>query len=86
MTLRFESRFLKSAKKLPEATQEKLGDLLVLLELDPFHSLLHSKRLKGALSNTYSFRVQRDWRVTFCFDSKEVIRILDVDHRRNVYR
>lgn len=86
MTLRFESRFLKSAESLPEATQEKLSDLLVLLESDPFHSLLHSKRLKGALSNTYSFRVQRDWRVIFCFDASNVIRILDVEHRKDIYR
>lgn len=86
MTIRFESRFLKSAERLPISTQEKLGDLLVLLESDPFHPLLHSKRLKGALSNTYSFRVQRDWRVTFCFDSKDVIRVLEVEHRKDIYR
>ncbi|OGL99386.1 hypothetical protein A2318_01045 [Candidatus Uhrbacteria bacterium RIFOXYB2_FULL_45_11] len=57
-----------------------------VLESDPFHPILHSKRLKGVLSNIYSFRIQHDWRVTFCFDSKEIIRVLDVDHRKNIYR
>lgn len=65
IALRYHKNFLISAKQLPREYQEKLTHLLLLLEENPFHSLLHTKRLNGRLAGFLSFRIARDWRVIF---------------------
>lgn len=82
----YSNRFLKSVKKLPKAQQEKLIELLEVVERNPFHSQLHTKPLSGQLSGLYSFRITREWRVIFGFLSPDKIQLLEIGHRKDIYR
>ncbi len=84
--LLYGPRFWKQAGDLPKAQQEKLAHLLVLVATDPFDARLHTKHLKPPLEGRYAFRVTRDWRATFHFVSTNAIRLLEVRHRKDIYR
>ena len=86
LELVFTDSFRKEAKKLPSGFQNKLAQNLELLRENPFHPLLHVKRLAGALAGFYSFRITRDWRVIFSFSDEETIKLIDIGHRRDIYR
>lgn len=79
-------RFWKQAGALPKAQQEKLARLIPLLATNPFDPKLHTKHLKQPLEGTYAFRITRDWRVTFHFVDYETVRLLEVKHRKDIYR
>lgn len=82
----YSGRFIKSAKVLSTQQQNKLVALIELLTQNPFQLKLHTKHLTGKLSGLYSFRITRDWRVIFRFLSPVEIQLLDVAHRKNIYR
>lgn len=82
----YSDSFLVSAKQLPIAQQKKLARLLPLFAENPFHPMLHSKRLAGPLAGILSFRITRDWRVMFQFFNETTIQLLRVAHRRDIYR
>ena len=86
ITIRYSDHFLRSASELPEAQRVKLANLLELLGANPFHPKLHAKHLTGRLSGLYSFRITRDWRVIFQFLSPREIKLIDVAHRKDIYR
>ncbi|MGD0697812.1 MAG: type II toxin-antitoxin system mRNA interferase toxin, RelE/StbE family [Terriglobia bacterium] len=86
MQVILEQSFLKSARRLPQSIKEKLGELLGLLETNPYHSLLHTKQLSGELAGFFSFRITRDWRVIFYFEDPETIHVLEAGHRKDIYR
>lgn len=65
MKVLFSKRFLKSADALPIDIQKKLDRLLEFVRNDPYHPLLHTKRLSGDMTGYLSFRITRDWRVIF---------------------
>jgi len=69
IALVYHPNFLKSAHELPRAQQRKLASLLPVLQQNPFHPLLHTKRLSGSLVGFLSFRITRDWRVVFRFST-----------------
>lgn len=78
--------FVRSAKRLPKKLREKLPDLLDILQINPFHPLLHSKPLTGSLKGYFSFRITREWRVIFMFTNKNTILLIEVDHPKDIYR
>ncbi len=82
----YGSHFLKSAKKLPPSIQNKLAVKLELLQKNPFHHLLHTKPLTGKLFGFYSFRITREWRVIFQFLDTENIKLIEVGHRKDIYK
>lgn len=82
----FSERFLKNSEKLPQSIRRKLAELLELLRINHFHPSLHTKRLTGQLSDQYSFRITRNWRVIFIFESQGVIKVMDVGNRKDIYR
>ena len=86
MRIVYGSHFLVSAKKLPKHEQRKLAQLLEMFAANPFHPKFHTKHLVGKLSGLYSFRITRDWRVIFQFLSSQEIQLIDVAHRREIYR
>ena len=86
MQLILEESFLKSAKKLPDNLRTKLAKFVKLLETNPYHPFLHTKKLQGNLTGFYSFRVTRDWRVIFYFRGSRTIHVLEVDNRKDIYR
>jgi len=81
----YNNSFLKSAQKLPKPQQNKLAQLLENLRENPFHSKLHTKSLTGPLTGLYSFRITRDWRVIFQFQTLDTIKLIEIGHRKNIY-
>jgi len=77
--------FKKSFEKLPSRTQDKCKKLLSLLSIDYRDPRLHVKKLKGKRIE-YSFRITRDYRCTFYFEPIKIIVLLDIDHRKDIYR
>ena len=86
MKIVYSREFLSSVKQLQKIQQKKLSKLLLALQENPFHTLLHTKRLKGPLLGILSFRITRDWRVMFQFIDAATIQLLRVAHRNNIYR
>ena len=86
MRVVYSKDFLRTVALLPTRIQDKLDRLLAFLREDPFHPLLHSKRLSGKLDSYYSFRITRDWRVIFTFEPDEVIKLIRVANRKDIYR
>ena len=82
----YSARFLKLARKLPKAQTEKLAKLLETFQANPFYPTLHTKPLSGQLAGFYSFRITRDWRVIFQFLSPDQIQLLEVGHRKDIYK
>ncbi len=86
MNIIYSRDFLKILSRLPESVQIKLDSLLEILEKNYLNPLLHTKRLSGSLANLYSFRITRDYRVIFMFEYSNVIKLLEVGHRKDIYR
>ncbi|PIR97184.1 MAG: hypothetical protein COT91_02725 [Candidatus Doudnabacteria bacterium CG10_big_fil_rev_8_21_14_0_10_41_10] len=82
----YNKSFLKSLKKLPPAIQKKTAVLLETLQGNPFHPLLHTKKLSGPLAGFLSFRVTRDYRVVFRFLDPETIQLITAANRKDIYR
>lgn len=82
----YNARFLKLARKLPKAQTKKLAKLLEKFQIDPFYPTLHTKPLSGQLIGFYSFRITRDWRVIFQFLSTDKIQLVEIGHRRDIYK
>ncbi len=82
----YGSGFLKSVQKLPKFIQTKLADLLDVLAENPFNHQLHVKHLTGPLTGLLSFRITRDWRVTFRFLEPDSVQLVEAAHRKDIYR
>jgi len=82
----YSRHFLKSVKKLPASIQNKLATKLELLQKNPFQPLLHTKPLTGQLFGFYSFRITREWRVIFQFLAPEIVMLIEVAHRKDIYK
>lgn len=86
ISLIYSKRFLKSTKRLPKKIQVKLAEQLEFLQENPFHPLLHTKSLTGPLIGFYSFRITRNWRVIFRFENPEIIKLIEVGSRKDIYK
>ena len=80
------TKFSVSAARLPAAMQRKLAESLSVLAQNPYDSRLHTKALSGNLDGIFSFRLSRDWRVLFAFQTFHCIQLLRVKHRKDIYR
>lgn len=78
--------FLKSARKLSNKLKPKLADCIITLKNNPFAPSLHTKYLSGKLIGLLSFRITRDWRVIFKFLEPDLIQLIEVAHRKDIYR
>lgn len=86
MKILLDSRIIEDTKKLPKKIQEKLARLLEILQNNPFHPLLHSKKLTGDLIGFLSFRITQEWRVVFYFQNIDTIKIVKIGHRKDIYK
>jgi len=82
----YSRHFLKSARVLPKAQQRKLAILLEKMAQNPYDPVLHTKHLSEPLIGLLSFRVTREWRVMFRFRDESTIELIEVAHRRDIYR
>ena len=86
MEIVYSRDFIKSAKLIPKPIKKKLAALLEIIKENPFDSKLHAKPLVGELKGFYSFRITRDWRVIFNFLNSQKIFLVDIAHRKDIYR
>lgn len=82
----YGNSFVRSARILSKKIQVKLAGLLGALQEDPFCPLLHTKYLSGSLAGLLSFRITRDWRVIFKFLEADIIQLIEVAHRKDIYK
>ncbi len=86
MEIVYSKDFIKSAKLIPKSIKNKLAVLLEIAKENPFNSNLHTKPLTGELRGFYSFRITRDWRVIFNFLNSQKIFLINIAHRKDIYR
>ena len=84
--IEYDREFEKQASKLELRLQKKLARLLVFLAKNHYDSRLHTKSLSQPFLGVLSFRITRDWRVTFHLADADTIRLLEVKHRKDIYR
>ncbi|MDO8517986.1 MAG: hypothetical protein Q7S26_01695 [bacterium] len=84
--IEYDKDFEKQAARLEKRFQKKLSVLLVLMAVNPYDPRLHTKPLSEPFAGILSFRITRDWRVTFHFISATTVRLLEVKHRKDIYR
>lgn len=82
----YGDHFLKRVGSFDEKQQKKLTRLVVLLKENPYHPQLHTKSLSGEFFGIYSFRMTRDFRVLFKFLSSDELILVDIGHRKDIYR
>jgi addiction module RelE/StbE family toxin len=86
MKIVYSKDFIKSVKRAPKQIQNRLADLIKILQQNPFHPKLHSKPLVGKLKGFYSFRITCNWCVIFSFFDSETIFLIDIAHRKDIYK
>lgn len=86
MEIVYSRDFIKSAKLIPKPIKKKLAVLLGIIKENPFDSKLHTKPLVGELRGFYSFRITREWRVVFNFSNPQKIFLIDIAHRKDIYK
>lgn len=86
MRILLTDKFVKAVDDLPRRTQDKLDKLLEFFKDNPYHPLLHTKPLSGGMTGFLSFRITREWRVVFQFIDPHTIQLLNVAHRKDIYR
>jgi len=85
MLVIYDQKFLKELEKTPSEVQNKTDTLLESLKDEPFHPLLHTKKLKGPLYGPYSFRVL-EYRIIFEVKKPDIVCLLAIRHRKDVYK
>lgn len=86
MRVTYDKSFIKRVKKLPVSQQRLLAKKLAYLEHNPFDSRLHTKQLSTPLEGIFSFRITREYRVLFRFAAADELFLMDVRHRKDIYR
>ena len=64
-------RALKALVKKHPQRQERIAERLKLLSSEPFHPMLQTHKLKGALARSWSCTVEYDCRILFDFVTNE---------------
>ena len=82
--IKFKAQTDKRFSKLPKDVQIRIVQKLefFLSQPDP---LIFAEILTNPRIGTYRFRIG-DYRVVFDLEDNEIIMIVDVDHRKNIYR
>ena len=88
VTIKFTAAFKKAYRKMvrrkPEASMDFIECLLLFMN-NPFDKQLDTHKLKGSLSDLYSFSVQYDLRVIFYFISDTEVIFEDIGTHDEVY-
>ncbi len=84
--IEYNRYFEKQVAHLEPQLRKKLAILLALMAENPYDPHLHTKPLSEPFSGILSFRITRDWRVTFHFLTPTTVRLLEVRHRKDMYR
>jgi mRNA-degrading endonuclease RelE of RelBE toxin-antitoxin system len=81
----FTEKSIKSLNKLPKTIQNKTDSLIDVLVIDYRDNRLKTKKL-NTVEPLFSFRISQDYRVIFEFINSQTIKILDIKHRKDIYK
>ena len=84
--IEYDRDFTKQAMRLDVRLRKKLMLLTALMAHNPYDPRLHTKPLSEPFGGILSFRITRDWRVTFHFIDAKTVRLLEIRHRSDIYR
>lgn len=85
MKIIYSPRFAKSYKKLDKRIKLLAEDKEEVFRQDPFSPSLKTHKLKGKLSEFYSFSISYQYRIVFHFEDKEII-IFDNIGTHQIYK
>jgi mRNA-degrading endonuclease RelE of RelBE toxin-antitoxin system len=85
MIIEYTARFMKACEELPVHVQKELHEKEDIFRVDPFHPLLHTKKLKGD-GSLFSFRIGRKYRTIFVYMDKSKCIFIAIGHRKDIYR
>ncbi|MBN4050931.1 hypothetical protein JYU11_02180 [bacterium AH-315-G05] len=78
--LRYAKKFEKSVRKLPDEMKKVLAKQLVLLEQDPYHNSLYTKKnhfASNSLKETiFESRINQNYRILWKHEDGKVILLL----------
>lgn len=83
--VRYSDAFFKSLKKFPKAQLKFLAHKEKIFLENPFDPRLKTHKLKGELSDFYSFSISYHWRIVFHFEEEGVV-VFDIIGTHEVYR
>lgn len=78
-TIIFRKKFTKRLKKLSKVDQKLVKKAIELLENDPSHPSLRTKKMEGKIRN-YECRANDSIRLIWFFEEDKIIVMLDVGH------
>lgn len=85
MRFYYTPSFVRKFKGLEESLKQEIREKLTLFKKNVRDPSLKTHKLKGKLQGRFSFSINYQYRIVFCYDSPDEIAFLDVgDH--DVYR
>ena len=75
----FTKTFEKSLKRLTPAEQKQVAVKLKILQTNPYHPSLRTKKIKG-FDGLFECSVNMDIRILWQYKDTEIIIILDIGH------
>ncbi len=82
VTVEFAARY----KKLPTAIQRKAEKQEKLFRENPHHRSLHTEKLEPRGRQMWSLRVDRKYRIIFCFITKNKVLFLTIGTHDWIYK
>ncbi|TSC65460.1 MAG: hypothetical protein CEO21_406 [Microgenomates group bacterium Gr01-1014_80] len=78
--------FKELYQKLPKIIQIKADAKTEIFIKNPFHPSLRTKKLEPHHQEVWSFWVDRDYRIKFCFVRAQEAHFLFIGNRKDIYR
>ncbi len=78
MIVIFSPQFLRKVKKLEKNLQNEVIEKVAIFKKDPQNPVLRTHKLKGKLSDLYSFSVNYRYRIIFEYNSANQISFLTI--------
>ncbi len=85
ITIKYSTKFLKGLRKFPKTQLTFLAQKEKIFKQNPFDPRLKTHKLKGQLSEFYSFSISYHWRIVFHLEKGDVV-VFDAVGTHEVYR
>ena len=85
MKILYSSRFAKEYKKLPNSIKDVAEKKEEIFRSRPFDPRLKTHKLKGKLTDFYSFSISLRWRIVFHFEDESTV-VFDNVGTHEVYK
>lgn len=86
MKICFHRSFQKRYRKIPAKIRNQFDQRLILLEAEPFNSLLNNHPLTGDRLGQWSINVTGDWRAIYELKSSDSIVFVEINTHSNLYK